>query len=92
MDGLSANQFQVVHMNDNPAVEDLLFLNILLYDIDIVDGNIVGEVCSNTKILCDCWDTIIIYVMWATLMQSFKLFVVVIVTLFSTKLSIWSDI
>ena len=63
MDGLSADQFQGVHMNDIPTVEDLLTLNILLYDIDIVDGNIVGELarrctkmrtCRNTKILCDC--------------------------------------
>ena len=30
-------------MNDIPTVEDLLILIILLYDIDIVDGNIVGE-------------------------------------------------
>ena len=30
-------------MNEIPNVEDLLTLNILLYDIDIVDGNIVGE-------------------------------------------------
>ena len=29
-------------MNDIPIVEDLLNLNILLYDIDIMDGNIVG--------------------------------------------------
>ena len=43
MDGLSPNQFQGVHMNDIPTVEDLLTLNILLYDIDIVDGNIIGE-------------------------------------------------
>ena len=43
MDGLSPNQFQGVHMNDIPIVEDLLTLNILLYDIDMVDGNIVGE-------------------------------------------------
>ena len=43
MDGLSPNQFQGVHMNDILIVEDLLTLNILLYDIDIVDGNIVGE-------------------------------------------------
>ena len=43
MNGLSADQFQGVHMNDIPIVEDLLTLNILLYDIDIVDGNIVGE-------------------------------------------------
>ena len=30
-------------MNDIPTVEDLLTLNILLYDIDIVDGNFIGE-------------------------------------------------
>ena len=43
MDGLCPNQFQGVHMIDIPIVEDLLTLNILLYDIDIVDGNIIGE-------------------------------------------------
>ena len=35
-DGLSPNQFHGVHMNDIPIVEDLLLLNVLLYDIDIV--------------------------------------------------------
>ena len=30
-------------MNNIPTVEGLLPLNILLYDIDIVDGNIIGE-------------------------------------------------
>ena len=60
MDGLSADQFQGFHMKDIPIVEDLLILNILLYDIDIVDGNIIGELargsvqCRNTKTLCDC--------------------------------------
>ena len=43
MDGLSADQFQGVHLNDIPTVEDLLTFNILLYDIDIVDGNIIEE-------------------------------------------------
>ena len=43
MDEVSPNQFQGVRMNDIPIVEDQLNLNILLYDIDIVDGNIVGE-------------------------------------------------
>ena len=43
MDGLSPKQFQGFHMNDIPIVEDLLTLNILLYYIDIVDGNIIGE-------------------------------------------------
>ena len=42
MDGLSSDQFQGVHMNDIPIVEDLLTLSILLYDIDVVDGNIIG--------------------------------------------------
>ena len=48
MDGLSAYQFQGVHMNDIPIVEDLLTLNILLYDIDIVDGNIIGELARRS--------------------------------------------
>ena len=43
MDGLRPFQFQAVHMNDIPIVEDLLLLNNLLYDIDIVEGNIIGE-------------------------------------------------
>ena len=30
-------------MSDIPIVEDPLTLNILLYDINIVDGNIIGE-------------------------------------------------
>ena len=43
MDELSGNQFHGVHMNDIPIVEDLPTLNILLFDIDIVDGNIIRE-------------------------------------------------
>ena len=35
-------------MNDILIVEDLLTLNILLYDIDIVDGNIVGELARRS--------------------------------------------
>ena len=48
MDGLSADQFHGVRMNDIPIVEDLLTLNILLYDIDIVDGNIIGELARRS--------------------------------------------
>ena len=43
MDGLSPNQLQGVQMSDFPILEDLPTLNIVLYDVDIVDGNIVGE-------------------------------------------------
>ena len=48
MDGLRPNQFQGVHLNDISNVEDLLTLNILLYDIDFVDGNIVGELARRS--------------------------------------------
>ena len=50
MDGLSPNQFQGVHMNNVHTVEGLLTLNILLYDIDFVDGNIVGELARRSFI------------------------------------------
>ena len=48
MDGLNPNHFQGVHMNDIPTVEDLLTLNIVLYDIDIVNGNIIGELARRS--------------------------------------------
>ena len=48
MDGLNPNQFQGVHMNNIPTVEDVLTLNIVLYDIDIVDGNIIGELARRS--------------------------------------------
>ena len=54
MDVLSADQFQGVPTNDIPTAEDLLTLNNLLYDINIVDGNLQGEVCRNFKLLCNC--------------------------------------
>ena len=43
IDELSPNQFKVVHMNDSPIIEDLLTLNLLLYDKDIADGSTIGE-------------------------------------------------
>ena len=48
IDGRSPNQFHGVHMNDIPTVEDLPTLNILLYDIDIVDGNIIEELARRS--------------------------------------------
>ena len=48
MDGLSADQFQGIHLSDIPFVDDLLPLNIVLYDIDIVDGNILGELARRS--------------------------------------------
>ena len=49
LDGLSADQFQGVHLNDIPIVEDLLTFNILLYDIDIVDRDIIGELARRSE-------------------------------------------
>ena len=43
MDGLSPDHFQGVQMNNIPFVEELLTLNIVLYNIDNVDGNKIGE-------------------------------------------------
>ena len=43
MDGVSSNQSKGVHMNDIPFVEDLLTLNTLLYNINVGNGNIIGQ-------------------------------------------------
>ena len=48
MDGLSPNQFQGVQMDDTPTVEIVVTRNILLYDIDVVDGKIVGELARRS--------------------------------------------
>ena len=47
-DGLCADQLQGVHRNDIPNVVDLLTLKILMYDINIVDENNVGELARRS--------------------------------------------
>ena len=42
------SKFQGVHLKDIPKVEDLLQLNIFLYDIDFVDGDLIGELCRRS--------------------------------------------
>ena len=42
------SKFQCVHMTDIPKVEDWLQLNIFLYDIDFVDGELIGEICRRS--------------------------------------------
>ena len=37
-----------VHMKDFPIVQDLLTLNILLYHMDIVDGDIIGKLARRS--------------------------------------------
>ena len=82
-------------MNDIPIVEDLLTLNILLSDIDIVDGNTLEEVARrnvqkyNNFVRLLRYNNHICYVSNSN--QPFKIFVVLIVTLSSTELSIWGE-
>ena len=95
LDGRNPNRFQGVHMNDIPTVEDLLTLNLVLYDIDIEDSNIIEELARRSVQKCENTVRLLRYnnhATWTTLMQSSNLFVALIVTLFSTEHSIWSDI
>ena len=41
-------KFQGVHMTDIPKVEEMLQLNILLYDIDFLDGQLIGELARRS--------------------------------------------
>ena len=81
-------------MNDIPTIEDLLTLNILMYDIDIVDGNIIGELARRSVQKCEItvrlkrYSNHICYV--SNINAVFQ--VVLIVTLFWAEHSIWSDI
>ena len=42
------SKFQGVHKNDIPEIEDLLQLSIFLYDIDFVDGELIGELARRS--------------------------------------------
>ena len=42
------SKFQGVSMDDIPSVEDIVGINIFLYDIDLVDGAMVGELARRS--------------------------------------------
>ena len=86
MNGLSVNQFKGVHMNGIPIVEYLLTLNILLYDVDIVDANIIRELARR------CVEKFVNTVRLLRLMPSVHLFAVLIVTLSSAEHPTWNDL
>ena len=73
-------------MNDIPIVENLLALNILMFDVDIVDGNNVGELGTQNvhknEFTVRLLKTTTIYAARTTLMQSSDLFAALNVTLF----------
>ena len=64
------SKFQGVHMTDFPKVEELLQLNIFLYDIDFVHGELIGELArrsiKNLKRASNFYVTRITFVMSAT--------------------------
>ena len=45
---LDHSDFQGVCMNDIPSLEDVLGINIFKYDIDIIDGAMVGELARRS--------------------------------------------
>ena len=49
MHELSPYQFIGVHMNDLSVVEDLLIFKILHYHVELVLGNVIGELCTSAK-------------------------------------------
>ena len=42
------SKFQGVHLKDIPKIEDFFQLNIFFYDIDFVDGELIGELCRRS--------------------------------------------
>ena len=96
MDGLSTDQFQGVHMINILIVEDLLTLNLLLYGIDIVDGNIIGELARGSvqkykkTVGLLRYNNHICYV--NNINAVFQSFRRLNCDLFSSENSIWSDI
>ena len=47
-EGRDPSKFQGVHMTDVPKVEEMLQLNIFLFDIDFVDGELIGELARRS--------------------------------------------
>ena len=42
------SKIQVVDMTDIPKAEEMFHLNIFLYNIDFVDGELIGELCRRS--------------------------------------------
>ena len=43
------SKFQRIHMTDIPKVEEMMQLNIFLYDIEFVDGELIGELARSIQ-------------------------------------------
>ena len=90
------SEFQSVHLNDFPKVEDLLQLNIFLYDLEYVDGELIGELCRRSnqisKRVSSYYATTITFATSTTSTHCSKPSDVLRVTHFSQRQGIWNDI
>ena len=59
-------KFQGVCMDDIPSVEDIVGINFFIYDIDLIDGAMVGnlhdEASKSMRRMFNCYDIIVIFV------------------------------
>ena len=90
------SKFQGVYMTDILKVEDLLQLNIFLYDIDFVDGELIGELARKSiqkfEKASKFYDTTITFATSTTSTHCSKPSGVLRVTHFSQRRGIWNDI
>ena len=85
-------------MTDIPKVEDLMQLNIFFYDIDFVDGELIGELCrrsiqkyeKSVKLLR--YNNHICYVNNINAVHRSKLSGLLLVTHSSQRRGMWNDI
>ena len=90
---IDPSKFQGVHITDIPKVEDLLQLNILLYDNDFVDGELIGELARRSmKKVSNFYTTTITFATSTTSTHCLKPSVAAHVTESFQRLEIWSDI
>ena len=89
--GHNPTSFQGVCTKDIPAVEDLDQVNIFLYDIDFVDGAMIGELDRRT-VDKHYYVTTVTFVMSLISMYSSKLIAAHRVILSSTEHQFWSVI
>ena len=90
------SKLQGVHLNDISKVEDLLQLNIFLYDFNFVDGELISELCRRNSQISQksvkFYSTTITFANSTTSTHCSKPSGVLRVTHFSQRRGIWNDI
>ena len=87
------SKFQGVHMTGFPKVEEMLQLNIFLYDIEFVDGGLIGELARRSFQKIEKSVKLLRYINHICYVApSSNLFAAAHVTQSFQRLEIWSDI